>query len=188
MHFYTIGHSTRSLEEFKKILKRYNIDLLIDIRSWPYSKRNPQFNKEKLEKELQNTGIEYIWLGEELGGRRSKGLGKKSPNKGWRSKGFRNYADYTLTDEFKRGIERMLKLAEGKRTVLMCAEKFYWGCHRRILADYLSVKGNKITHIVDEERSIDHVMTSFAKVKDGILIYPEFEDEAIRSRNHIYDN
>jgi len=172
MHLYTIGHSTRSLEEFKRILKRYDIDLLVDIRSWPYSKRNPQFNREELEKELQVIGIEYKWLGEELGGRRSKGLGRKSPNNGWRSKGFRNYADYTLTYEFKKGVAKLLRLAVGKRAALMCAEKFYWGCHRRILADYLLVKGHNITHIIDEKRSVDHTMTTFAEVRDGVLVYP----------------
>lgn len=177
MHLYTIGHSTRSFEEFLGILKAYGIELLIDIRSWPYSGRNPQFNIDKLEKELPTHGIAYEWLGKELGGRRSRGLGKNSPNKGWKSKGFRNYADYALGEEFRKGINKLLKLAEGKRTAIMCAEKFYWGCHRRILADHLLSMGHKVTHIVDEKRCIDHEMTPFARIKDGIIVYPETDGQ-----------
>ncbi len=173
MKLYTIGHSTRSLEEFIKILKRYGIDLLIDVRSWPYSKKNPQFNRDNLKKSLLEQGIGYEWFGKELGGRRSKGLGEKSPNKGWRSAGFRNYADHTLTVEFKKGVERLLELSRRRRAAIMCAEKFYWGCHRRILADYLLVKGHKVIHIIDEERSVEHKLTEFAEVINGILIYPE---------------
>ncbi|HDD69177.1 MAG TPA: DUF488 domain-containing protein [Candidatus Korarchaeota archaeon] len=172
MHLYTIGHSNRSFEEFLSILKKYGIELLIDIRSWPYSSKNPQFNLDRLKKELPAQGMAYEWLGKELGGRRSRGLGKDSPNKGWRSKGFRNYADYALGEEFRKGVSKLLKLAEGRRTAIMCAEKFYWGCHRRILADHLLVMGHKVTHIVDEKRCIEHKITPFAKIKDGIIVYP----------------
>ncbi|HIE23074.1 MAG TPA: DUF488 domain-containing protein, partial [Candidatus Korarchaeota archaeon] len=123
MHLYTIGHSTRSFKEFLEILKRYEIELLIDIRSWPYSKKNPHFDQDKLKKNLTKNGIDYEWLGKELGGRRSIGLGKNSPNKGWRKMGFRNYADHTLCDEFRKGVRRLLELAGGRKTVLMCAER-----------------------------------------------------------------
>lgn len=173
MRLYTIGHSTRSFKEFLDILKTYGIELLIDIRSWPHSERNPHFDRHKLKEVLLQNGIAYEWLGRELGGRRRIGLGRNSPNKGWRKMGFRNYADHTLSDEFKKGIKRLLELAEGRKTVLMCAEKLYWGCHRRILSDYLLMLGHRVIHIVDKERAIEHEMTPFAEIRDGLLVYPE---------------
>lgn len=109
-----------------------------------------------------------------MGGYRKKGLGEKSPNKAWDSEGFRNYADHTLTEEFERGIEKMLGLAENQKVAYMCAEKFYWQCHRRIISDYLKVKGHQIIHIVEEEKIVEHELTGFAKIKDGKLIYPSY--------------
>ena len=103
MHFFTIGHSNRSLGEFLSLLKKFNIEALIDIRSWPSSKKYPHFNREALEESLKAEGIRYFWLGRELGGYRKNGLGDRSPNKAWDSVGFRNYADYTLSEEFRMG-------------------------------------------------------------------------------------
>nr|MDO8079318.1 DUF488 domain-containing protein [Candidatus Freyarchaeota archaeon] len=172
MHLFTIGHSTRTFEEFCNLLKEHDIQVLVDVRSLPGSKRSPQFNRENLQKSLEEKGIKYVWLGEELGGYRKKGLGEESPNKAWSEESFRNYADHTLTQEFERGIEKLLSLAEKQRAAYMCAEKFYWQCHRRIISDYLTVKGHQITHIIDEGKDIEHELPDFAKVKDENLTYP----------------
>ena len=108
MHFFTIGHSNRSLDEMVGLLKKFGIEALVDVRRWPSSRKYPHFNREILEKRLRAEGIVYIWLGRELGGYRSGGLGEKSPNKAWKTLGFRNYADYTLSEEFKAVINRLL--------------------------------------------------------------------------------
>ncbi|MEA2090393.1 MAG: DUF488 domain-containing protein [Thermoproteota archaeon] len=173
MHLFTIGHSTRSFEELLSLLKEHEIQVLVDVRRWPSSKRNPQFNREALEKSLAEKGIKYVWLGEELGGYRRKGLGENSPNKGWSSKGFRNYADHTLTEEFEMGIRKLLSYTEKQRVVYICAELVPWKCHRRIISDYLVVEGHRVTHIVGEGEVREHKLTSFAKFVDGKLLYPK---------------
>lgn len=173
MRLYTIGHSTRSLEELVALLKEHDVQILADVRMWPASRRNPQFNRENLEKTLLEKGITYEWLGDSLGGYRREGLGEKSPNKAWRSQGFRNYADYTLTEEFRRGMERLLSLAERGRVAYMCAEKYYWRCHRRIVSDYLKAKGHQVTHIIEKGETREHELTAFAEMRNGVLLYPE---------------
>ena len=172
MHLYTIGHSTRSLEEFIALLRENGIRVLVDVRSWPSSRRHPNFSKESLSKILKEHGIEYEWLGKQLGGYRKKGLGEESPNMGWNSQGFRNYADHTLTEEFRDGIRRLLELAEKDTVAFMCAERLYWRCHRRIISDYLVVKGHKVTHILDREKTEEHKLTASAEVVNGELRYP----------------
>lgn len=114
-----------------------------------------------------------MWLGNKLGGYRSKGLGNDSPNKGWISKGFRNYADHTLTEEFETGIKKLLHYAEKQRVAYLCAELVPWRCHRRIISDYLVVEGHKVTHIISEDKVREHKLTSFAKIVDGKLLYPK---------------
>ncbi|WXG39462.1 MAG: DUF488 domain-containing protein [Candidatus Freyarchaeum deiterrae] len=172
MQIFTIGHSTRTFEEFYDLLKEHDIQVLVDVRSLPGSKRNPQFNRENLQKSLEEKGIKYLWLGEELGGYRKKGLGEESPNKAWTDESFRNYADHTQTQEFERGTEKLLSLAEKQRVAIMCAEKLYWQCHRRIISDYLTVKRHQVTHIVDKGKVIAHELPSFAKIENGKLTYP----------------
>ena len=185
MDLYTIGHSTRSFAEFASLLKRYGIKILVDVRAFPTSTRNPQFAREELKQKLLEEGIEYAWLGEELGGYRRGGLGAQSPNKGWETEGFRNYADYMISAPFKRGIEKLLKFAASKRLApwnkrwdystglaYMCAERFYWRCHRRLISDYLVANGHRVLHIVDEARTIEHKLPNFAEVIDGELRYP----------------
>jgi len=169
---YTIGHSTRGFEEFVTLLRRYRIEVLADVRAFPTSARYPHFAKEELERRLPEEGIEYHWLGEELGGYRRVGLGERSPNRGWSSEGFRNYADHMLTPEFERGIEQLLELAQGKRLALMCAERFWWRCHRRLISDYLVAKGHRVIHIIDEAKAVEHKLPEFARVIDGRLTYP----------------
>jgi len=173
MHFFTIGHSNRSLSELVSLLRENSIEVLVDIRRWPSSKKYPHFNRDVLSESLKAEGIEYFWLGKELGGYRKDGLGDKSPNKAWKSVGFRNYADHTLSIEFRRGIRRLLGYAEKRRVAYMCAEKFYWNCHRRIISDYLVAKGHQVTHIIDEKETRKHRLTRFARIVNGRLTYPE---------------
>jgi uncharacterized protein (DUF488 family) len=142
VHMYTIGHSRRTLDEFIGLLDEHDIEILVDVRSFPSSPRYPHFNRESLAQTLQRHGIRYEWLGEQLGGYRKKGLGENSPNKAWKSQGFRNYADHTLTERFREGIRRLLELAESSKLVFICAEQLYWRCHRQIISDYLKVKGH----------------------------------------------
>lgn len=172
MPLFTVGHSTRSFHELLELLKEQNIQVLVDVRRWPSSQRHPQFNHEKLKENLETEGIEYVWLGEELGGYRREGLGEKSPNKAWDSEGFRNYADHTLTDKFRRGINKLLAYAKTQNVAYMCAEKFYWRCHRRIISDYLTAQGYQITHIIEKGKTREHKIADFAQVKNGKLTYP----------------
>ncbi len=174
MEFYTIGHSIRQIEEFISILDRQGIGILADVRAFPSSSKYPQFNGDNLKTSLSQAAIEYRWLGKELGGYRkeSDGLGEQSPNTGWKAGGFRIYADYMLSDRFKSGIQRLIELAEGKKTVFMCAERLYWKCHRRLISDYLSSQGHKIWHILDAHDLCQHRLAPFARLKDGILTYP----------------
>jgi uncharacterized protein (DUF488 family) len=132
----------------------------------------PIFNRENLAKSLQENGVRYEWLGEQLGGYRKRGLGEESPNKAWRSQGFRNYADHTTTEQFREGVKKLLKLAECGRVALMCAEQLYWRCHRRIISDYLTVKGHAVTLIVSKGKTEKHELTSFARAINGELRYP----------------
>jgi len=175
LHFFTIGHSNRSLDELLSLLHENGIEVLIDVRSWPSSKKFPHFNRDVLKERLKAEGILYLWLGRELGGYRKKGLGDKSPNKAWDSVGFRNYADHTLSEEFQRGIRQLLRYAEDHRVAYMCAEKFYWRCHRRIISDYLAAKGHQVTHIIDKQKRRRHKLTRFARVMNGRLVYPKAE-------------
>jgi len=169
---YTVGHSTRSLEEFLSLLKEHGVEFLVDVRRWPTSGRSPHFNRDSLERALAGEGIGYAWLGESLGGYRRKGLAEESPNKAWGSEGFRNYADHALSEEFKEGLEALLRIARTRRTAMMCAEKHYWRCHRRIISDHLAARSVEVVHIVDRGRTRRHRMTSFAVVKDGVPTYP----------------
>ncbi len=173
MHLFTVGHSTRTLQKLISLLKEHGVQVLVDVRRWPSSKRNPQYNRGELQRSLETEGIEYVWLGEELGGYRREGLGEESPNKGWSSRGFRNYADHTLTREFQKGVEKLLSYAEKRTVAIMCSEKFYWRCHRRIISDYLKAKGHKVTHIIEKGEAREHKLTDFAKIENGKLTYPQ---------------
>lgn len=174
MTFYTIGHSSRSIEEFINLLKDYRIETLADVRAFPSSKKFPHFNTEDLEVSLTQNNIDYLWLGKELGGYRKKteGLGDKSPNMGWEAEGFRIYADYMLSEEFKNGIEKLQDLAEHGITAYMCAEKFFWRCHRKLISDFLVSRGHKVWHIIEADHLRIHELTKIAQLKDGVLTYP----------------
>lgn len=169
---YTIGHSTRTINEFLTLLREYDIETLVDVRRWPTSKRSPHFDRESLEKALAEDCIKYVWMGEALGGYRREGLGERSPNKGWSSGGYRNYADHALTEKFQRALERLLRLDEAGTTAIMCAEKQYWRCHRRIISDHLTAKWIQVIHIVDRDDFRRHRLTPFAVVREGVVVYP----------------
>jgi len=166
---YTIGHSTRTLEELIAALQAHKIQRLVDIRAFPMSRRLPQFNRESLEKSLPPAGISYVWI-KELGGYRKKIL-EESPNIALRNESFRNYADYMLTPEFGSTIVQLLVLAEKTRTAYMCAERVYFRCHRMLVSDWLVAHGHEVEHIDDVGPTKPHRLTSEARMIDGQMIY-----------------
>jgi uncharacterized protein (DUF488 family) len=166
----TIGHSTHSIDEFLALLSQHGIQVLADIRRFPGSRRLPQFNQGNFAAVLQDAAVGYHWI-EALGGRREKGA-EKSVNLGLRNESFRNYADYMATEEFRRGVEQLLSVAEGKPTAFMCSESVFWRCHRRLVADYLLVKGISVQHIMPTGTLQPHSLTEGARVECGELTYP----------------
>lgn len=167
-NIWTIGHSTRLLEEFVAMLHSFNIELIVDIRSYPGSRKFPQFNKEALEISLPQNNIEYIHL-KNLGGRRK--VKPDSKNTAWRHAAFRGYADYMETPAFKAGINELEILALKKRTAYMCSEAVWWRCHRSMVSDYLKVNGWKVMHIMGIGKEDEHPYTAPAKIVDGELSY-----------------
>jgi Protein of unknown function, DUF488 len=166
---FTIGHSTRSIEEFLSILEAHGVERLVDVRTIPKSRRVPQFNSEALATSLREQGIEYVHL-KSLGGlRKAK---KDSVNTGWRNASFRGYADYMAGDEFRAALERLLQLASEKRTAIMCAEAVPWRCHRSLIGDALLVRGVKVEDILTARSRREHELTSFAKVLGVDISYP----------------
>ena len=165
---YTIGHSTRSEDEFIAILQSFKIELLADIRSYPGSKRYPHFNKENLQQSLQQHKIHYHHF-PELGGRR-KAL-KVSKNTAWKNDAFRGYADYMETGDFKNGIIKLEDIAIKYKTAYMCSEAVWWRCHRSLVSDYLKWKGWAVMHIMSQNKSEEHPYTAPAKIVDEKLSY-----------------
>ena len=170
MKLLTIGHSAHPLERFLALLARHGIEALVDIRRFPGSRKHPHFNRDNLAAALQEAGIEYHWL-EALGGRRPKQRGE-SPNLGLENQGFRNYADYMLTDEFREGVEKLLEAAQRKRTAIMCAEGLFWQCHRRLVSDFLEANGVMVQHIMPGGELRPHMLTSGAVAEGGQVTYP----------------
>jgi uncharacterized protein (DUF488 family) len=166
---HTIGHSTREWLEFVSVLRAHGIHTLVDIRSFPMSRRLPHFNRENLERELPGAGIQYVWL-KELGGRRKRET-PESQNVALRNDSFRNYADYMLTSEFKRAVERLLDIAALGAVAIMCAERVYFRCHRMLVSDYLTLHGHKVLHIDDEKLARVHTAMAEARLIDGQLLY-----------------
>jgi uncharacterized protein (DUF488 family) len=169
VRIFTVGHSTRSLEELVALLASFGVRLLADIRTVPRSRKNPQFNSDTLPRSLEPFGIGYAHLGR-LGGLRH--ARKDSLNTGFRNESFRGYADYTLTPEFERGLDELHALVERATVSLMCAEAVPWRCHRSLVADVLTVRGAEVEHIMSETRANRHVLTSFAKVDGERVTYP----------------
>lgn len=166
---FTIGHSTRTLQELIAALQAHSIQKLVDIRAFPMSRRLPHFNRESLECALPDAGIGYVWT-KELGGRRKKSL-VDSPNIALRNDSFRNYADYMLTPEFGRTAGELVKLAENSRTAYMCAERVYFRCHRMLVSDWLVAHGHEVLHIDDEKPAKPHKLMAEARMVGGQLIY-----------------
>src|ERR1041384_1261984 len=165
---WTIGHSILSIEGFIERLKSFEIQLVVDVRSFPGSRRYPHFNREALRDSLAAAAIDYIHL-PELGGRR-KPL-PNSLNMTWRNESFCGYADYMETEEFRSGIDRLLTLAHDRRTVIMCSEAVWWRCHRSMISDYLKAKGVEVIHILAAGKSAAHPYTSAARIVNGELSY-----------------
>src|SRR5436309_11729123 len=169
MRIWTIGHSTRMIDEFISLLKENEIKLLADVRAWPGSRRYPQFNKEALAESLSAHGIRCEHF-PELGGKRK--AKPDSRNTAWRNASFRGYADYMETEEFHKGIDRLRGLArEAGRVAIMCAEAVWWRCHRSLISDYLKVRGIEVMHILDANKIEPHPYTSAARIVDGELNY-----------------
>ena len=147
---WTIGHSTRSAEEFNQLLITHAIEALVDVRSFPGSRRYPQFNKSELSRALESDGILYSH-NPKLGGRRRPSAHSK--NTAWKNASFRAYADHIETEEFAQGIQELLEIAKSKRTAVMCAEALWWRCHRSLIADFLKAKGLTVIHILDSKKT-----------------------------------
>ncbi len=177
-HLYTIGHSTRSLEDLARLLQASRIACLADVRTLPRSRHTPQFNREALTLDLPKVSIKYVHL-PRLGGLR-KSRGEYSANSGWRSAGFRGFADYMGTEEFARGLDELWDLAGLLRTAIMCAEALYWRCHRSLIADAFTVRGGTVFHILSDQKVENHRVTPFAVVVQGRITYPP-PDEAQQS-------
>ena len=169
MRIWTIGHSTRAIDDFISLLKENEIKLLADVRAWPSSKRYPQFNHDALAESLNANGIFYEHFPELGGKRKSK---PDSRNTAWRSASFRGYADYMETEQFQKGIERLLDVAaETGPTAIVCAEAVWWRCHRSLIADYLKARGVEVLHILGANKVEPHPFTSASRIVNGELSY-----------------
>jgi uncharacterized protein (DUF488 family) len=165
---WTIGHSTRPIEDFLSLLATSLIEVIADVRSFPGSRKYPQYGKEALAATLGVHEIRYHWI-PALGGRRR--VLPDSPNTAWRNASFRGYADYMSSEEFAKGLVQVLELSSKARTAMMCSEAVWWRCHRSMIADALHVRGIEVVHILDAKHSVVHPMTSAARVVGGALTY-----------------
>jgi len=169
---FTIGHSTRHIDEFIKLLQTYAVGVVVDVRTIPKSRHNPQFNADDLEQSLQQVHISYKHL-KKLGWLRR--TTKDSINLGWRNASFRGYADFMATAEFADGLEELTKIASVKETAIMCAEAVPWRCHRSLIGDALTEKGWVVRDIMSGTSAPKHRLTPFLKVRKGQLVYPALE-------------
>ncbi|UVT15183.1 MAG: DUF488 domain-containing protein [Nitrospira sp.] len=170
---WTIGHSTRSIDEFLALLNAHRVDQLVDVRIVPRSGHNPQFNQDNLSTKLVDSGLVYSHM-PRLGGLRKPT--KDSFNIGWRNESLRGYADYMQTDGFWYALDELMAEGRSRHTTIMCAEAVAWRCHRSLIADALVVRGWEVRHIMSEMNADHHQLTSFAIVKDGRLRYPKRKD------------
>ena len=170
---WTLGHSTRPIDEFIGLLRAHQIRLLVDVRTVPRSRYNPQFNTDQLAHSLRDAGLRYRHL-PALGGLRKPK--KYSVNDGWRNTNFRGYADYMQTDEFLNALEELMADSRLQPTAIMCAEAVPWRCHRSLIADALVIRGWDSRHIMSETKADPHKLTSFAHLEKGMLTYPKQTD------------
>jgi uncharacterized protein (DUF488 family) len=169
---FTIGHSTRTWKDFLDLLRAHGVKRIMDIRSIPRSRHNPQFNRETLSTKLRAARIGYVHL-RKLGGLHH--ARRDSPNMGWRNASFRGFADYMQTSEFEAGLQRLIKLAGQKRSAMMCAEAVPWRCHRSLVADALTIRGIQVDDIMSMKRSQVHSLIPFARVQGHRITYPDQE-------------
>jgi uncharacterized protein (DUF488 family) len=165
---WTIGHSTRTIDDFLCLLNANNIEAVADVRSFPVSRRYPHFNAETLGETLKENGIKLVPL-KKLGGRRR--AHPDSKNTIWRSRAFRGYADYMETPEFMEGMHELIKISRRKRTAVMCAEAVWWRCHRSMISDHLKASGVIVEHIIGERKTTPHPYTAAARFENGKLTY-----------------
>jgi uncharacterized protein (DUF488 family) len=166
----TISHSTRTLEEFIHLLQAYGVTCVVDVRTIPRSRHNPQFNSDSLPGSLEKAGLKYVHMTGLGGLRHAK---SNSPNMGWRNASFRGFAEHMQTPEFAQSLQELLILASQERIVLMCAEAVPWRCHRSLIADALLVRGIRTEDILSEAKRLVHTLTPFAQVQGTTIIYPK---------------
>ena len=166
---WTVGHSTRPVDTLIEMLEAHGIKRLMDVRTIPKSRHNPQYNREPLERSLRDAGIGYEHM-RALGGLRHPR--KDSPNMGWRNESFRGYADYMQTAEFESALHVLVEAAAHEAIAIMCAEAVPWRCHRSLIADALTARGYRVEHIMNATKSDPHTLTSFAKVEGTSVLYP----------------
>ncbi len=171
---FTIGHSTRTMDEFIELLKTYCVALVVDVRTVPRSRHNPQFNKETLPNTLKPEGIKYIHMPDIGGLRRPK---HDSINLAWKNSGFRGYADYMQTQEFTDNLLKIIALARENRLALMCAEALPWRCHRSLISDALVVRHVKVEHVISATSCLNHQLNEMAHVEGTQITYPLFTKE-----------
>jgi len=176
----TIGHSTRTLEEFIRLLQAHAVTRVVDVRTVPRSWHNPQFNKDSLPRSLKKVGVKYVHM-PGLGGLRH--ATRDSFNTGWRNVSFRGYADYMQTPEFEKALDKLIELAKQDRIALMCAEAVPWRCHRSLIADALSVRGIRTEDIMGLTRRQIHNLTPFAKVRGTLVTYPAEDSQNAQRRS-----
>ena len=171
--FFSIGHSTRSIEEFVALLRAGSVDFVADIRTVPRSRTNPQYNTDTIAGRLAPYQVGYAHV-PELGGLRKKRRAEQDEtNAFWSNQSFRNYADYAMTDAFREGLERLVRLGRERRVAMMCSEAVWWRCHRRIVADYLLARGEEVFHLMGETRVEPAKLTAGAQPRsDGTIAYP----------------
>jgi uncharacterized protein (DUF488 family) len=165
----TVGHSTRSIEQFIELLQVHGVERVVDVRTVPRSRRNPQFGQELLPGSLESAGIGYTHMPALGGLRRAR---PDSPNSGWRNASFRGYADHMQTPQFAKAVEEVIRLSRGERVALMCAEAVPWRCHRSLIADALLVRGVPSEDIASPTRRTPHKLTAFARVRGTEITYP----------------
>ena len=166
---HTIGHGNRSLEEFIGLLREAGILNLVDVRAYPASRRHPHFSQEPLGQSLAEAGVRYVWEGQALGGRRRPG--RDSPHLALRNPAFRAYADHMATVEFRQALDRLVEIASGRSTAIMCAERLPWQCHRYLVSDSIVARGLPVRHIVSPGKTLEHTLSRLARRDDERLIY-----------------
>ena len=166
---YTVGHSDRDVEEFLSLLNKYGIGILVDIRAYPYSRRFPYFSKDELRQHIKNSGIDYYWAGNKLGGMRK--LKNPESHPALSSESFRGFAEHMETEEFQQAIIRLQNFACKTPTVIMCAEKQASNCHRSLISDYLTFKNMPVEHIIDETSTFIHSLNNLARCESEVLVY-----------------